>query len=153
MRTSILLAALIVAACSREEAPAVDSAATAMTPPAPAALTPADLAGTWTGTIKQEGTDSITNFTVVNTSDTTGKFVAQGSPDSVAYTIRYDADSVMVTSAAHTDPTLPKGTPEVMFRSVGRLRDGKLAGTAALMLASKPDSILSRSTWEATKAP
>jgi hypothetical protein len=149
----MLLAVLAVAACAKEEAPAVDSAAPAVAPPVAAALTPADLAGTWTGTIKQEGTDSVTNFTVVRTSDSTGKFIEAGSKDSVAYTMRYDADSVITTSASYTDPTLPKGTGPVMFRSIGRLKDGKLVGTAALMLASKPDSVLSRSTWEATKTP
>ena len=30
---------------------------------------------------------------------------------------------------------------------------GKLAGTGTTMLASKPDSVLFRSRWEATKAP
>jgi hypothetical protein len=152
MRKSILLAALVVAACAKEEAPVVDSAATAA-PPAPAALTPADLAGTWTGTVKREGTDSVTQFTTTRTSDSTGVFIPAGSPDSIAYTVRYDADSMIVTSVAYTDPSLPKGTPEVMFRSIGRLKDGKLAGTSALVLASKPDSVLSRSTWEATKVP
>jgi hypothetical protein len=33
------------------------------------------------------------------------------------------------------------------------MKEGKLVGTATLMLASKPDSVLGKSTWEATKAP
>ncbi|MDF2774321.1 MAG: hypothetical protein K0S86_3821 [Geminicoccaceae bacterium] len=151
MRKSLLLAAFVVAACSKGETPAVDSVATA-TPPAPVALTAADVAGSWTGTIREQGTDSVTSFTTTRTSDSTGMFIPAGSPDSIPYTVRYDADSMIVTSAAYPDPSL-KGSPEVMFRSVGRLKDGKLVGTGTTMLASKPDSVVSRSTWEATKAP
>ncbi|HEX6049075.1 MAG TPA: hypothetical protein VFZ21_07400 [Gemmatimonadaceae bacterium] len=152
MRKSFLLAAFVVVACSKEEAPAVDSIATA-TPPAPAALTAADVAGSWTGTIKEEGTDSVTSFTTTRTSDSTGVFVPAGSPDSIPYAVRLDADSMIVTSVAYADPSAPKGSPEVMFRSVGRLKDGKLVGTGTVVLASKPDSVVSRSTWEATRVP
>lgn len=154
MRKSTLLALLVVVACAKEEAPAVDSAATAAMQPAPAALTPADLAGTWNGTTKAEGTDSVVNrFTAMRTTDSTGAIILEGSKDTVAYTMRYDADSMIATSVAYTDPSMPKGSPPVTFRSVGRLKDGKLVGTSTLMLASKPDSVLARSTWEATKAP
>lgn len=154
MRKSMLLAALIVVACSKEEAPATDSAATAAPPPAaPAALTPADLAGTWTGTIKGDGDTTVTRFTVVSAGDSAGKFIAEGSKDSVAFTTRYDADSMIATSVAYKEPSMPKGSPQVMFKSVGRLRDGQLVGTSALVVASKPDSVLRRSTWEATRAP
>jgi len=67
--------------------------------------------------------------------------------------VRLDADSMIATSVPYTDPTLPKGSPKVMFKAVGRLRDGKLAGTSTLMVAAKPDSVLGRATWEATRAP
>jgi hypothetical protein len=149
------LAALVVAACAKEEAPATDSAATAAPPPAaPAALTGADLVGTWNGIAKAEGTDSVVNrFTAVRSTDSTGMLISEGQKDSVAYTVRYDADSMIATSAAYTDAGLPKGTPQVMFRSIGRLKDGKLVGTSSLMLASKPDSVIARSTWEATRTP
>jgi hypothetical protein len=155
MRKSLLLAALVVAACSKEETPAADSAATATPPPAtPAPLSAADLTGTWHGIVKAEGTDSVVNrFTAVRTTDSTGKTISEGAKDSVAYTIRYDADSMIATSAPYTDPSLPKGTPPVMYRSVGRLKDGKLVGTSSVMFAAKPDSVISRSTWEATRTP
>ena len=75
MRKSFLLAAFVVAACSKEEAPVIDSAATATAPP-PATLTAADVAGSWTGTIREQGTDSVTSFTTSRTSDSTGMFSA-----------------------------------------------------------------------------
>ena len=155
MRKSMLLAALVVAACSKEEAPATDSAATAAPPPAaPAALTAADVEGTWNGTAKDEGDTAVTRFTVTGApGDSVGKYVAEGSKDTVTFTRRLDADSMIATSVAFTDPSMPKGSPPVMFKAVGRLKDGKLVGTSQLVLASKPDSVLGRSTWEATRAP
>jgi hypothetical protein len=150
----VFLLAVLVAACAKKETPAADTAAAAPPPPpAPAAMTPADLRGTWNGTSKREGTDSTTTFTVVSTSDSTGKFVPAGSKDSVAFTTKYDADSAIVTSAPYTDPTMGKKAPKVTFRSIARVKDGKLVGTATVMLASKPDSVIGKSTWEATKAP
>ena len=146
--------ALAVVACSKSETPASDTAAGEAAPPAaPAALTAADLRGTWNGTSKREGTDSVVNFTVVSTSDSTGKIVFAGSKDSVNTTSTFDGDSTIVTSAPYTDPTAPKGAPQVVFRSVGRLKDGKLVGTAAVMPATRPDTVIQRATWEATRAP
>ena len=155
MRKSMLLAALVVAACSKEEAPATDSAATAAPPPAaPAALTAADVEGTWNGTSKAEGDTTVNRFTVTGApGDSVGKFIAEGSKDTVTFSRRLDADSMIVQSVAYTDPTMPKGTGQVMFKAVGRLKDGKLVGTSQLVLAAKPDSVLGRSTWEATRAP
>ena len=148
----VLFLAVAVAACAKTETPAADTAAAAAPPP-PAALTAADMRGTWNGTTKREGTDSTATFTVVSTSDSTGKIVFGGSKDSVDFTTKVDADSSIVTSAAYNDPALPKQAPKVVFRSVGRLEGGKLVGTASVMLASKPDSVIGKSTWEATKAP
>jgi hypothetical protein len=153
MRKAIILLVAAVA-CAKTETPATDTAATAMAPAAPAALTAADLTGTWTGMSMAEGSDSVTNrWTVVRTTDSTSKIIMEGSADSIAMTIRYDADSMVATSAPFTDPNLPKGAPQVTFRSVGRMKDGKLVGTSMAMLASKPDSVVTRSRWEATRTP
>ena len=114
----------------------------------------ADVDGTWNGTSKAEGDTTVNRFTVTGApGDSVGKFIAEGSKDTVTFTRRLDADSMMVQSVAYTDPGMPKGTGQVMFKAVGRLKDGKLVGTSQLVLASKPDSVLGRSTWEATRAP
>ena len=151
----VLLLAVAVVACSKAETPATDTGAAAAPPPpaAPAALTAADVGGTWNGTAKREGTDSVTTFTVVNISDSTGKFVPGGSKDSVSTTSKFDSDSVIVTSASYKEPGAPKNAPLVVFRSVGRLKDGKLVGVATVMPAAKPDTVLFRVNWEATRAP
>ena len=150
----VLLIAVAVVACSKTETPATDTAAaTPAPPPAPAALTAADVSGTWNGTSKREGTDSVVTFTILNTSDSTGKFVLGNSKDTTATTMKFDGDSMIVTSSAYRDPLSPKNAPKVMFRSVGRMKDGKLVGTAMISPAAKPDSVIGRVNWEATKAP
>jgi hypothetical protein len=82
-----------------------------------------------------------------------GKMVTEGSTDTTTATTTYDADSLISTSSPYTARDLP-GTPTVTFRSVGRLTGpGQMSGTATLLLASKPDSVVARVRWEATKAP
>ncbi len=148
MKKAMLLAAFIVA-CGPSETPKADSPAVAA---GPLPLTAADVAGTWNGVSMAETSDSITNRWTATGDGMTGKFVIEGSKDTVTTTATYDADSAIVTSAPYKDPNI-KGNPMVTFRSVGRLTGGKLVGTAAIMLASKPDSVLGRVRWDATKAP
>lgn len=148
MKKALLLAAFVVA-CAPSEKAATDTPAMA----APAALTAADLAGTWTGTSWIEGTDSVAGrWTVTSADGVGGKIVFEGQADSVAYTTTFDADSAVFTSSVYADPTLPN-KPQVTFRAVGRLVGGKAVGTTALLLASKPDSVVGRVRWESTKAP
>jgi hypothetical protein len=112
----------------------------------------ADVAGTWNGTTMAEASDSVIRRWTVMGDGMTGKWVVEGSKDTVTTTTTYDADSMIVTSSAYKEPTVP-GNPMVTFRSIGRLTGGKLVGTAAVMPVSKPDSVLVRFRWEATKAP
>ena len=149
MKKVMLLAAFLVA-CGPAEQPAVDTPATA----GPAPISAADLAGTWTGTMMAEGSDSVLGrFTVVNPTGNDAKIVTEGSRDSVAMSHTFDADSFVATSAVYTDQNLP-GKPQVTTRAVGRLvMPGQARGTSTIMLASKPDSVLLRTRWEATKSP
>jgi hypothetical protein len=151
----LLVVAVLVAACSKAKTPAPDTTAT--TPPpaaaAPAKLTAADVGGTWHGESKAVGKDSVTSRWVsVRNTDSTGKLIFAGAKDSIAFTTKYDADSMISTSVAYVGPHTPKG-PKVVFRSTGWLKGGKLSGTSVTLLAAKPDSVVARGTWEATKAP
>ena len=150
MKKTIFLVAILFA-CGTKEQPAADTAATAVGPPA---LTATELAGTWTGVIMPEVGDSVLDrFTVISPTGMDSKTVNESSPkDTVAVTHLIDADSVVATSAPFKDQTLP-GKPTVTFRAVGRMTGGKLAGTSAVMLASKPDSVLMRTRFEMTKNP
>jgi len=155
MRTAlgsvVLLAVVAVGCAKKEEAPPPDTTAPVAMAPAP--LTAADVAGAWKGMTMATSSDSVTARWGMSGDGNTGKILVEGSKDSIAYTTTYAGDSLMATSVAYTDPTLPKGTPKVTFVSVGRLSNGKLAGTVTLHLASKPDSVIGGGRWEATKAP
>jgi hypothetical protein len=151
----VFLLALIVAACAKKEQPATDTTTPAPPPPPPPppALTAADVKGTWNGEAKREGDTTTTKWTVTSVTDSTSKITFAANKATVDFSTKFDADSMIATSKPYNDPALPKGAPKVTFRSIGRLKDGKLVGTATIMLASKPDSVLGKSTWEATKAP
>ena len=148
----VLLVAIVMAACAKSDTAATDSAALAAA--APAALTADMIAGTWNGTSMAEGSDSVVNrWTVIGgAAGTEGKLILEGSADTIRYTTVFDADSMVATSLPYTPPT-PAGSPQVTFRSVGRLVDGKLVGTSANMLAAMPDSVVGRVRWEATRTP
>ncbi|MEW5916988.1 MAG: hypothetical protein AB1762_11305 [Gemmatimonadota bacterium] len=149
MKKAMLLAAFFVACGPREE-PAADTAAMAA---GPAALTANELAGTWSGVVMAEGSDSVlTRFTVISPTGMDSKTVTEGQTDTVNVTHTIDGDSVVATSAPHVDQMLP-GKPEVTWRAVGRMVGGKLVGVSTTMLASKPDSVLGRARFEMTKNP
>ncbi|HJU75843.1 MAG TPA: hypothetical protein VJ717_19030 [Gemmatimonadaceae bacterium] len=147
----LMLFAVVIGACGPRENAATDSAGmTAAT--APAALTPADIAGTWNGVTMMETGDSVlARWTVINPTGTEGKGVFEGSTDTLTLSHTFDADSFVATTTPYRDPNLP-GRPQVTTRAVGRLVAGKLLGTSTTMLVSKPDSVVMRNRWEATKA-
>lgn len=153
MRKFLILAATLVA-CSKAETPATDT--TAMAPvmaPAPAMLTAADVAGKWTGMTMGEMSDSVTaRWTTQSSDGLAGKLTLEGSKVAIPFTVTYDADSMVATSNAPYASPDPK-VPKMNFRTVGRMKDGKLAGTVTNTLGSKPDSVVNRGRWEATKAP
>lgn len=154
MRKVFLIAAIVVA-CAKKEAPPADTTTPAPPPPPPPppALTAADVKGNWTGTAKREGDTTTIAFNFSTVTDSTSKITFPANKQTVEFTTKYDADSLIATSKPYNDPSMPKGSPKVTFKSVGRMKDGKMVGTASLMLASKADSVVGRSTWEATKAP
>ena len=149
MKKAFLLVAFL-AACAPKEQPAADTSAMAVGPPA---LTANELAGTWSGIIMAETSDSVLQrFTVISATGMDSKTVNEGSKDTVQVTHLIDGDSVVATSAPHVDAMI-KGKPTVTFRAVGRMVGGKLVGMSTTNLASKPDSVLGRARFELTKQP
>lgn len=148
MRKLLILAAVL--ACAKGENAQPDSMAAAMT--ATPALTAADVSGTWAGTSLADGSDSVSGrWTIISTSPSDGKYIAEGTTDSVAFTSAFDADSMIATSAPFSNPRF--GPSPVTFRSIGRLQGDKLVGVATVALASNPDSVVTRTRWEATRVP
>jgi hypothetical protein len=148
MKRSLGILALVLA-CGPAEQPAMDTAAMA----APAGLSAADMAGTWSGVIMAEASDSIVGrFTAISPTGSDSKTIVEGRPDTIATMHTIDGDSIVATSAPYTDETLP-GKPQVTFRGVARMIDGKLVGISTIRLASNPDSVVGRVRYEMTKSP
>ena len=154
MRILAILTVVALVACSKGDTPAVDSTAmTSTMAAAPAPLTAADVDGSWNGVSMGETSDSVTlRWTTKNIDGTTGTLMIEGQKDAITFTRTFDADSMIASSTPYANPADAKG-PKLLFRSVGRLKDGKLVGTSANMLADKPDSVVSRGRFVATKAP
>ena len=157
-KTFLLLSAASLVACAKNEAGEADSAtaaAPAAAPAAPASLTEADLVGTWNGQSMAQGSDSVlARWTCVQpATGNESKCVDAAAPkDTTVYTYTLSGDSVMFTSAAYTPPMPPK-SPQVIDHVVGRKAGDKWTGTAVTVLVSKPDSVVMRTRWEATKSP
>ena len=149
MRKELLLLPLVLA-CAKTETAQTDSAA--LSSPSSAPLTAAALAGTWQGVNMAEGSDSVIGrWTVTGDGSGQSKIVNEGSTDTVVFSSTFDGDSMMSTSPAYEDPGIPVG--RIMFHSVARLRDGKLVGNSTIVLADRPDSVVRRGRWEATRVP
>ena len=153
MRKVFLLAVLVAACAKKEPAPDTTTPAPPPPPPPPPALTAADVKGTWNGTSKREGDTTAVAWTVTTVTDSTSKLTFAKTKQTVDFSVKFDADSMTSASKPYNDPGLPKGAPKVMFRSVARLKDGKLVGNSTIVLASKPDSVVAKGNFEATKAP
>lgn len=154
MRTSLLLLLVpAVLACAKpDEAGNTDTAAPAQAA-APTALRATDVSGTWNGTTMAQGSDSvISRWTLMNDSDSTGKLIRASTGDTVSYRVTFNGDSMVAVSQPYAT-TKAANAPKVSFNSTGRLQDGKLVGTVFYTSATKPDSVVNRARFEATRAP
>ena len=147
MRRYYLLAIPLAFACAKKDDMSADSAAMAA---APAALTEADVAGTWSGTLMAEGSDSV----LANWTDTCGggtcRLVSSTAPgDTVAFTYMIEGDSARYSAPAHKDATL--GGAMVTDAGVARVSGNQITGYGVVSLAAKPDSVVLRYRFTGTK--
>lgn len=129
MRPAILAAlVLAVAACAKTETPATDSPAAAAPPPAPAALTAADVAGTWEAEGMPMDKDTVVvRFTMTNDSTGQNSMTVFASGDRIKSTSNaFNGDS-LVSNAGPFKSQVRKGQ-QVTTRVVLRMQDGKLVG-------------------------
>ncbi|HEX4933324.1 MAG TPA: hypothetical protein VFV33_09110 [Gemmatimonadaceae bacterium] len=136
---------LVVAlACGRGERPAAD---TAVATPAPAALAEADIAGTWTGTAKAEGSDSVmVHWTQVCANGACAGTSQEAPTDTIPSTYRIEGDSAVGVTPAYVDPAI--GKAKVIDHWVLRITGAALTGHGWYTLEEKPDSVLMRYTFE-----
>jgi hypothetical protein len=150
---SLLVVVTVVACSKREEAKPDSAAAAAAAPPpapaAPAAITEADVAGTWTGTAMMTPGDSVfAHWTQVCASGTCNGTSQEQPKDTVKSTYTLEADS----SVGVGQPVAMKGIKgKVIDHWVARPKGTAITGTGWMTLASKPDSVVLRYRFEGTK--
>ena len=144
----LLWAVPFLIACGGAETPPADSAAAA----APAALTDADVSGTWTGTAILEGTDSVIAHWTQVCGGGTCRGTSQESPgDTVVSTYVLEADSSRGTTQPYADKSL--GGIMIIDNWVARISGTQVTGSGMFTLAAKPDSVLARYRIVGSKAP
>jgi hypothetical protein len=130
MRRSLVTTAVLVlalAACAKKETPATDSPAAA-TPPAPVALTNADLAGTWDGEGMPMDKDSVVvRFTMMNTASDTGWTMTFASGEKARVSNVVIAGDSVTSTAGPFKSQVRKGVT-ANVSSTFRVKDGKLVG-------------------------
>jgi hypothetical protein len=152
MRRYLLVVPFVFACAKGEKAPADSAAPAAATPAAPAAITDADISGTWTGLAKMEGTDStIAHFSITCGSGTCRITTTESPKDTIPSTYVLAADSSTGTSSPYADASMPGA--KLVDHWVARTSNNQVTGHGWLTLANKPDSVLMRYTFSGTKAP
>ena len=150
-----VLAVMTASGCAKSDTPATDTtkAAAQQAPAAPAPIALNTVAGTWNGTSQPlAGTDTTTTHYVLKaTADTTGWTITYPKGKPIPVHVKPDADSMILDMGPYTSVRM-KGV-QVTVRSVTRLQDGKMVGTAvAHYKMPKGDSTLTLHT-EAARAP
>jgi hypothetical protein len=144
MRRYLLVVPFLIA-CGGAETPPADSAAAS-----PAALTDADVSGTWTGTAMAEGTDSVfANWTNICAGGTCRFTTTQTPADTVVATYTIQADSVIGSTAPFAERTM--GGTMITDHWVARVTGNQVTGTGQFRLASAPDSVVMRYRFIGTK--
>ena len=125
------------------EAPAMEEA--------PAALSLADVAGTWNVKSKVEGSDTELSYDIVATADKSGWTLNFPNRDPIPLrVVAVEGDSV-VYQAGPFESALRKGV-QVNTDVVARLKDGKLVGTTTAHYDVKGADSVATLTFEGTRA-
>ena len=148
MRPTLLLLPLLVLGCAKSETPQSGSATQA----AGVKLTEADVAGTWSGTAKMAGSDSVAQHWTEICAGGTCRGTTQEQPkDTIPSTYTIAGDSAVGVSPQYTDPNMPGG-PIVEHWTI-HPTGNQLTGTGYITLASKPDSVVARFTITGARKP
>jgi hypothetical protein len=143
------MSSLVLAACSAKEDAPNSAAMSAATP----LVTLESASGTWEGKTLAAESDSVMNtWTSEANPDGSGRMYGPGTPDTITYQMKVDADSIFGQSDPYIDLALPPGTPKVFWKAVGRMTDeNTMTGTSTLHLADQPDSVLGASRWTSAR--
>lgn len=141
-RFALLCCAAVIAGCAKSDTPPADTAAAAMTPPAPAPIALADVAGKWNVKgMNERGDSTLVTYTLTTTGDTTGWTITFPNRRPVPVRVVAVAGDSITIAAGPYESALRKG---VQVRTTGsfRLQDGKIVGmTTARYKTKGPDSV------------
>lgn len=150
-RLSLLLAAVLFAACAKKEAaPEATTAPAASKAPAPIDL--ATVAGTWSFKVMPATGDSVlTTYILVATANTAGWTMYLTGRDPITLQVMVMDDSIMATSPAYQ--SVLRKNVKVFTTSVFHMVDDKLIGHMMAHYTVKgPDSLVALRA-EGVKAP
>ena len=147
-RMLLLCAVLVIGGCAKSEPPSSESTSTPSEQPAMAAISLADVAGTWEGTVTAAGNDTVlTLIELTATAEPTGWVMTVSNAKdpkltstTPATSVIADGDSVVVDAGPFAS-VLRKGQ-QVSTHTVYRLEDGKLVGAIAATYASTGDVLM-----------
>ena len=148
--------ALALVGCAKADDATTDTAAgtASATATAPAAITVADVAGTWNlRAVPETGADTTPTLVVLNlTPDTSGwTMTFPNRPPIKTRVVAIAGDSIVTETGPYTSAR--RRGVQVTTNAVMRLQDGKLVGTSVgHYKTTGPDSVL-RFRTEATRAP
>lgn len=140
--TALLGCAVLIAGCTKKEAPpAADT--TAIAPPAePPAMSLGHVAGIWNVTVKPEGKDTVVTTYILNTTDTTGWLFAFPKGKPIPLKVVEVVGDTVVTATDWFDSSV---RPGLKARNTGRAwlnDDGKLVGkVTARYQTTGPDTV------------
>lgn len=152
-RFTLVCCAAVLASCAKKDnTPAADSSAMA-TPPAPAAINLADVAGKWTVRVMPEmGDSTLVTYELNATGETTGWTMTFPGRPAIPFRIVSVAGDSVMTEAGPFESALRKGV-QVWTEGVFRLEGGRLMGTTvAHYTTTNPDSVITLRS-EGTRAP
>ena len=145
MRTMVIAGlALVVAACSKAEAPPAADTTPVAAAPEPAPLTLESLAGTWNFNVMGMDNDSVlTTHVLTLSADPAGSSFLQPDGEKVAVRDVVVAGDSLTSVAGPFGSGVRKGMKVVDLRTTYRLQDGKLVGvtTAKYEKKSGADSV------------
>ena len=127
MRRAFVVCAVLIAACGSGEKPADTVAAAPATPPPPAPISLADMAGTWdTKTMPVDRDTVLSTAEVTATGTMEGWKLKIGGKTYNTKVVAVAGDSV-ITETGPFPSVLRKGQT-VSIHTISRLRDGKMVG-------------------------
>lgn len=150
------IAAALAGCAKQDQPPAQDNTAAApppaeqpAPPPAPAPVSLSDVAGKWNMKTMKEGSDSVLLEYQIDAADSTWTIHFPKRKPVKAHAIA-SGDSIIMDAGPY-ESALRKGV-QVTIHSVGRVQDGKFAGSTVAHYSKGADSVVTLK-FEGTRAP